>query len=286
MELHRLLGKATPTEGMYGVEVECESSKTYFPGLSKQGWFKTDDGSLRKDWNTEYVFKKPLDYVATVKALVRMQETFKILGVVNEPSVRTGVHVHMNCTNLTSAQVLNFILSYLSMERVLTKYCGPTREGNLFCLRVSDCPGVVVMLQEIFSKGSWHDLHDQQLRYSGLNATSLVKHGSLEFRALQTPVNPVDIKDWIDLLTAVFEYSKGLEAGVKIPYDISYFSPELWVRKVLGERLFNLVYYESMGEDVMKDMRNIQSLYHTVAKDFPSSAIVMDDEEDEEEDLF
>jgi len=159
------------------------------------------------------------------------------------------------------------------MERVLSKYCGETREGNLFCLRACDCPGMIQTIENIFRGGNWYGLGSDNMRYAGVNITSLIKHGSLEFRTLQTPKDVREIKAWLDIINAIYTYAISIPVGVQIPYDISFHSPEMWVRKVLGPHLYDLVYYEGMDKDVIKDMRNIQQLYHVKPVEFAAKVI-------------
>ena len=117
----------------WGIEIEVESSQPLRNGdYPNKYWYYEEDGSLRNQWNHELVLKKPLSKAGVKKALDYQYNRYEENDCVVEPSVRTGVHVHYNCLGLTQKQIVNIILVYLTMERVLTKYCGEDRDGNLF----------------------------------------------------------------------------------------------------------------------------------------------------------
>jgi len=271
MKLYEKKGWKHPKKGKFGVEIEVESSRVNFCGiLTPSGWSTTEDHSLRNAYNLEYVFLRPYSYKTSVEKIEQLQEVFDVEGDATQtPSIRTGVHVHLNVTDYTASQLARIVLVYMSMERVLTRYCGEDRTGNLFCLRVCDCPSMVSLVKGCMESGDWFSSIPQDTyKYSALNLSTLSKHGSLEFRALRTPQRLSGIVEWLDIISAIEEYALKLESLQTIPYDMSYYSPDTWVRKVLGEELFKKVQYDEMDKDVRADMRNIQVLYHTEVKEF------------------
>ena len=248
----------------WGIEIEVESSLPLHNGdHPNKYWYYEEDGSLRNQWNHELVLKKPLSKVNVKKALDYQYNKYKENNCVVEPSVRTGVHVHYNCLGLTQKQIVNIILVYLTMERVLTRYCGEDRDGNLFCFRARDCGLYNEYLKQSLVTGNWHYLDTDKIRYSSLNLTALMRHGTLEFRAFKTPEDIREVYDWVCLLDNLCNYALNLEFSEKIPYDLSYHGFDMWIRQVLGDEYFAKVWYEGMEKDVKHDMRTIQMLYHT-----------------------
>ena len=271
MKVHELKGNKHPKKGKYGVEIEVESNSTPFGNyLTPKEWYTTEDGSLRNLYNVEYVLNGPKSYAKTVEAIENLQGFFEEIKAVNVPSIRTGVHVHLNVTDRTLTELSKIVAVYLTLERVLSKYCGEDRDGNLFCLRVCDCPSMALYISAAMSNASWmYSFNSEFHKYSALNLSTISKHGSIEFRTLKTPKVLTDIIEWIDIIEAIEKYALSLENLYDIPYEISYYSFDVWAKKVLGDELFEKVDYLGLEKDIKSDMRNIQSIYHMKIKDEP-----------------
>lgn len=271
MQLYKIRGVTDFPDGKYGVEIEVESADSCFELHTFNGWFQTEDPSLRNSYNTELVLNRPLGYPEVTEKLAELQGELERRSISHSPSVRTGVHVHLNVNNRTAKELTNIIALYFTLERVLTHYCGPEREGNLFCLRTCDCPALVEAVMRSAQSGFWLNYAAEAFKYASLNLSTLSKFGSIEFRSLKTPENLSDISEWISILEALETYAVGLTNLKEIPYSISYYSLDVWLRKVFGNKLFDKLYYPEMEADIKKDMRNIQPLYHTNVVDFKST---------------
>ncbi len=186
--------------GEVGIEVELEGtglpSKILKNGLKKSYWTATTDGSLRGE-ALEYVLTSPIERAEVKEAIGQLYQELKISEAVIENSGRAGVHVHINVRELTFLQMYTFTLLYLVFEKVLVKFCGEGREGNLFCLRATDAEYLLYMLHRVIQTGSVNDLHTNELRYASINLTALRKYGSLEFRAMRSPVEAEVIETWL-----------------------------------------------------------------------------------------
>lgn len=218
--------------GDLGIEVEMEGRE--LPGdLIK--WKLEHDGSLQPSpMAVEYVLRKPETIEGTELALKELSKGMKKNGCVPRPSIRCGVHVHVNVQELTLIELYNYFTAYLALENVLTKVCGDTREGNLFCLRASDAYYMVhKLIQASHTKEFYELFNDDDLRYAAMNVTSLPKYGSLEFRAMRTTEEPLDILPWAGALLNLREFSRGFENPIELITQLSANGYEDFIRQAL-----------------------------------------------------
>lgn len=245
--------------GDYGIEIELESAMHPFPG-APIGWQSHSDGSLHADYSVEYVTKGAINKEKVFSEIQKVKKKIKDVEVLD--SVRAGVHVHMNCQQMTAQQMLGVAFTYLALERSLVKYCGPNRVGNQFCLRASDAEFVFTKLYDSINTGNLSYLNDNSIRYSSLNFCSLSKFGTLEFRAMQTYSDLSRIVEWVDMLDHIKKYGMNLPSFDRIASDISFNGPVPWAKEVLGDDNFELIKDPKMEKDIMRDLRNIQPLIY------------------------
>lgn len=247
--------------GDIGVEIELEGRRAPFP-IAAKGWRSEHDGSLRGEYAIEYVTNGaiPIDQVGT--AIDRLKTRIDNSDVQVVDSIRAGVHIHVNCHDMTLKQVFNFAFVYLAMEHALVKYCGDDREGNLFCLRASDAEYLPYLIQHAYEGDRLNTLNTMDIRYSSLNFQSLFKFGTLEFRAMKTFTDLRRIKEWAHILYNIKQYSMTIDHPRQIAEDISFNSPELWVSNAVGAEYFNLIKYRDLENDVMNDLRRIQPILY------------------------
>lgn len=253
------------TDRQIGIEIEMEGIGEPFPN-APAGWKSATDNSLKGEWSIEYVTNGPIFADEVPLYMDRMRTRIKNADVKMVPSIRTGVHVHINCQHNTFREVYGFALTYFAMERALTRFCGPQRVGNQFCLRISDAEYLLDKIEEAMTTNSPNRLKQLAIRYSGLNFLSLSKFGSIEFRAYQTKDNLQGIEEWIDILTRIKQYGIELKDYPTIAADISGKGPEVWMSDIIGAENYKLVEYPGIGSDIMRDLRTIQPLLWTGAE--------------------
>lgn len=189
-----------------GIEIEAEGANLTNGRELIKNWKCVHDGSLRGE-SIEYVLKVPVKRGEVNKNLKELCTELKNNNAVVNDSDRCGVHVHINCQDLTVKQVLNFILLYYVFEDVLVKYCGDSREGNLFCLRTCDAEALLHAVYNCQKLQSFNHMHGDIFRYASCNISALFKYGTLEFRSLKTPKNFMEIEEWVELLLKVKDHS-------------------------------------------------------------------------------
>src|SRR5690554_4898477 len=116
----RKLMRLPETQGDVGVEIEVEGSNLPRTG---EHWIVTQDGSLRGE-SCEYVLRQPLSLPETKEALAYLSRRYEETGAEIADSPRCGVHIHVNCQELTIIQLYNFMTLYLILEDLLVRWCG------------------------------------------------------------------------------------------------------------------------------------------------------------------
>lgn len=229
-------------DGELGIEIETESLRPYDPPRFEH-WTTHQDGSLR-NFGIEYVLRVPLNYQDIGKALKEFELNTRQIAFT--PSVYTSVHVHFNQKNRTLTQLFNFITLYLLFEETLGHYCGPDREGNLFCLKTSNSERNLVNITNLldnFDRGNRRgvlSLNSNQLKYSGLNIAPLRHFGSLEIRTHPGTWDITLVQRWVDMLYKAV-YHKALE--FKDPIAIVNRFNEVGYEKFLIECFGDLTKY-------------------------------------------
>lgn len=278
--------KLFETSGDFGIEIEVESDGP-LPTNNFGGWVVTNDGSLRGN-AFEYVLRRPAKGIEGVEgALGDFINQFEEYQSSINDSVRAGVHIHVNCQELTMKQVFTFITCYLLIEDVMVDYCGEGRQGNLFCLRLKDAEHLAHCLAELATTRSLAGWRNEDLRYSSCNITSIPRYGSLEFRALRTPTldNFHRINVWAKALgqlkVSSMEY-KDPRAAVE---DFNKLGPLDFLSKVLGESFQDIV---SRSSDpimsLITNMRNTKDVAYSTDWDTMSyTRFIVGEDEDEQE---
>lgn len=218
--LGRIHGKSgfqeSKTETYIGLELENEAlNEVKWPSCS--GWDFHQEGSLRGH-GFEYVQHNPAPIPDTFKLLGGLLKVINTtIGEVSN-SIRTSTHVHFDCTQYNFLDIVNFSCLYWMLESFLSHYCGDSRKGNLFCLRLKDASAGQILLQNAISSGSPYSvpLIRNDYRYSSLNFSSLAKFGSLEFRMLRGTTEYGVITNWVNALECIKQYA----LQFKTPLDL------------------------------------------------------------------
>lgn len=186
-----------------------------FKGL----WKIVHDGSLRT--GEEFVFNGPLVGANITKALKVFQDFVDVYSFNNKSiqvSKRCSVHVHLDVRDMNEEELVNFILIYILVERLLFIYINPERKKNNYCKPLTDSafkhiiaelkdrPGDIDMLL-------WTIRHSCD-KYSALNILPVIKYGSAEFRHHHGTIDILSLKNWINIIFAVKRASQ---------YHITYY---------------------------------------------------------------
>lgn len=249
--------------GEIGIEIEMEGKK--FPLDSQGAWDSTGDGSLRGrvDEKREYVLTKPCKREDTLTVLSQLSSRLTSYGSTICPSYRTGVHIHTNIRNMTFTQAINYILSYYIFEDALMQYAGKDRIGNLFCLRVADAEGVLILLENAIKQKDLSLLHTDNIRYSSLNLKAIKTYGSLEFRGMPFNGDFHSIETWITLLLCVKDFSLTLKDPTELVALLSEKGGDNLAREVFGN-MFQIFPKIDWDSTMLNSVRLIQRLAYII----------------------
>lgn len=228
--IEEIAGLRNQLEREVGIEIEIEGRNLQ---VRVPGWTRTEDGSLRGE-SAEYVLTKPVLAKDVKKLLARLETKLAENGALLDPSDRCGVHIHINCQNMTCEQVIKFAILYLVVENILVKWCGEDREGNLFCLRAKDAEYLIQCMTSAVHNNDLSYIYSANVRYASINFNALGKFGSIEFRSLRTPKEFTRIIKWVDMLTAIKKASLQYEEARHIIEDVSMKEPDVFLRDIFG----------------------------------------------------
>lgn len=195
-----------------GIEYEIENYRGVRRGsgsgdsvttVLNQLWTVVDDGSLRNN-GKEFV-SRPISGNNIPLAISALGSYIEYEISKADPSVRCGIHVHVNAMDLTVTQLFGWISLYRIFERQLYKFSG-NRDKNLFCLPTWAFDGhIMSALGYIPSRpgNAAVTLASNGYKYSGLNTKPLSRMGTLEFRQMQTVRDYDKIALWVEYLTRI-----------------------------------------------------------------------------------
>lgn len=253
-----------PTEGDVGIEIEMETELPLFRGEYEFPLWRLEEDHSLKINGTEFVLDSPCKYEDVEEVIKTLKTRLDRLEVKITPSIRAGVHVHLNMQDNTIGDVFRLMSCYYPIESVLTRFCGEGREGNLFCLRSQDAEYALYCAEAAVEQEDIYKLRSQNLRYASMNLQSLFQYGSVEFRALATIPDLSNIPVWCEILHRLQRYSLETKCCWDSLSAISGEGPREWLKKVVGGDLITHLDYPDLERDMMNDVRNSQGLCHAL----------------------
>lgn len=241
--------KTKAVKGDVGIEIEVEGEN--LKAVDNAVWRSENDGSLRGHFPQtacEYILTKPIPVKDVTVALEGLREELK--DAIFAFSYRTSVHVHLNVQQLEFKELLSMMYTYYLLEEPLMNFCGKTRKGNNFCLRLSDAEGVLDFVSSMFEWGAdgINNIPGDNARYAAMNVEAIKKYGSVEFRGMEGNMDVNRIQTWCDILVSIREYSK--DKDPKAVYeDFMKYGALGFVQKVLDQNALT-VHYARMARDV------------------------------------
>lgn len=243
------------TEGMFGVEVEMEGSPIF---QGDDNWSATRDGSLLGVGSREYVLRRPTSLRVATRCVTQLYSEIERAGGRFQDSMRAGVHIHLNCQSLTVRQLGVLLAAYYCFENVLVDLCGEERAGNLFCQRLKDAESISNVIYRFLNFQESYEMTRDSVRYAALNLAALGRYGSLEFRALRTPMSAAVIIEWMEMINKVRDCVNGFQS----PQDVlSFFSTDgvengidtVFGEGPLGEKIRSVSNYQDKIREGIRD---------------------------------
>lgn len=255
--------------GTVGLEIETETKNTYEVPPMKY-WTAHSDGSLR-NFGVEFVLSRPLDpgskeYAEALLEFDNFAKTKKFLD-----STYTSVHVHFNFVDRQARHLANFITLYLLFENVLTRYCGPDRDGNLFCLKTQNSEASYMLYRDLLkaiSEGRAHNfirnLSANRYKYSALNVVPLNNLGSVEVRTHPGTSQSSVINRWVNILMCLYNLAQKYNNPMEImKKTIGLNDYGNLVREVFGSYT-NFFDADKWDEDIRENLIYAKTLAYSV----------------------
>lgn len=233
-------------EGHVGLELECEfRHQRPTHELTPNGWSRKEEGSLRYN-GVEYVTRNPLkcnhnkfDRIKALTDVINQNEW----GIIKD-SPRTSLHVHVNVQGKTPVEIWTQVTAFWLFENLLLKYCGETREGNLFCLRLKDAEALIRFAKEDLSGDlPFSMLGSDRVRYAAQNLKAISSFGSIEYRCMRGVTDPETIHVWSDEMWNLSVKSKEFRSPSHL-MDEFYHSPK--------DRFLNRFFSDEFTEQLVK----------------------------------
>lgn len=244
---------------LIGIEVEMEGVR--LPRMV-QGWRVEGDGSLRGQESAEYVFPEPLDFKEAEVNLKRLN----LALLRNKSEVAdtgyAGIHVHVNVSDMDYHQLIRYAVYYYVLEPLLLEWCGPDREGNLFCLSLSAAMAPLKYFGKAMENAELQRVATDDIRYAALNFKALYQYGSFEFRSMRSTDDRNLILKWAGMLLELRE-----QALVDRPLDwiveaVSHQGTGI-IRTLMPTHCEELLQFEGVMDKLYEGVRNIQVFVST-----------------------
>lgn len=252
------------TEGEYGVEIEAEGHN--LPTNLDRNFWRTDiDGSLKSGFAAfEYVMPLPLNLKGVRKSLDYLAESYKDNMSEVIDTIMSGVHVHVNVQQFTMKQLYTFITMYFVLDELLVNFCGPSRQGNHFCLRAKDAEWIIHELLVSAKTKNLKNLNTENIRYCTCNLFSLFKYGSVEFRAMRGTGDLDTIYDWVCILDKVKNASLKFNNPRDVIVAMSDKGERNFIKFVLGDYAEFFLNVEKWDEMVREGIYMVQPLAFSI----------------------
>lgn len=185
-----------------GFEVEIEDIVQRPPEMP--GINVTNDNSLRNG----------KEYVSTIlpdKEYATFLYRYLYNNIEGNYSERCGLHFHMDVTNKSKEQCIDFIKRYILVERTLFRVRPDLfRSNNNFCNLLLDSTEEINIIRNYNMAGI--DPHEYS-KYMALNIKTMLSIGTFEFRALKAGTSPEDFEFVLNLFHDLWD------ENAPLPYE-------------------------------------------------------------------
>lgn len=271
----RIIGEMYPMHqkaGDFGVELELEGRG--FPAGNPMRWRQPErgEGSLRGE-GREYFFAEPQDMDGLIRCMDGINNWFQKHGtVINEGAYRASTHIHLNMQKEKFIDVLGTLVVFTILEPVILRLCGPTRDGNLFCMSSYDTGDLHAHVHELIENvriygGGPHRL-PQRGKYATCNTNPLTTFGSLEFRCFPSTTDARKVVQWAGWVDAIRQKARDCQDKSFYPLFLeAKRNPFQFAKSILQEQdLDALVHPMNLYELVQLGCEQAYELVHIIIR--------------------
>ena len=197
---------------LLGVELELEHVYGPLRDAAPRGWVTHVDESLRND-GLEFVFRQPY---AGNDALAVVDNFYNVNDHTYTRGARTSTHIHVDASQLTVGAMRAIVgLSYI-LEDALFASVADARRWCGYCMPLTEMSPSrmrTLLMSEDAASFSLYGLRSRANadKYYGLNVTSLLKHGTLEYRYFPGGPTKDQLLEWMDYCTELTSAGRVLE---------------------------------------------------------------------------
>lgn len=214
-ELQAVLPVLEDSAQLVGLEIESEGI-TGWAGLNRDLWETKRDDSLRGEYKLECV-TVPLSGDALLYAIHNYTQ---IAALASDPfSWRCSTHIHLNCLELTAAEVSSLMLLSFASDNYFYATGAEARRENYNCRPLSllwPAAELCGTAARRLSRGKVRSAVElfratpsqPSNRYVGMNWYSLSTFGTLELRHFPGSRDVAQIVRWINLATRLIRCAK------------------------------------------------------------------------------
>lgn len=221
-----IFGKEFPAayrKRLYGLELELESVDGLGKDIDNLAQLE-EDHSLRN--NGREFISHPISLDKAIKFYNDVMHNDFVSWIVQSErcSERGSIHVHVNVLHLEADQVENILRFYSMLEAGFFNIVAAHRRNNIYCVPLSatSLPRKIVCKDLYEVAHSWH-------KYTALNAKSLEKLGTLEFRHLQATEDSTLVEYWLRCIDKLFDEGERAQRG-----DLSFQEVLMMYERVFG----------------------------------------------------
>jgi hypothetical protein len=274
----------------FGIEVEYVGDNPSVISAIREGGLSSRDSmhSYMGHSNSEWIVKTdasvnhggelvspPLDFD---NPEARQQVTTAVnalLGVGCRPDDSTGIHVHIDCSDLTVKQLVAVVKNFTKFEDVLYRIaCSGwlnMRSGARTYARPLDRARAEAIakartMEEIqrgyYGGGTYerHSHHGDQSRYCGINLHSFFYRGTVEFRIFNSSMNAERVQAYIALCMALVQDARnGNSRSINKCYPLGGMRVGTTNQDNAFHRLLQVLRYE--GDMSLEDMKRLTKVW-------------------------
>lgn len=198
-----------PNSYAVGIELELEGVEET-PDLNRNYWTTVSDGSLRNN-GTEIICAEPLSGVTLENALLDLESG--LMNLEYTLSERCSTHIHLDATDMTVPQLMNFLVLSSIFENSLFTLFGAERRANTFCLSTDRGSNNFDLFCKLGSRPILDILFDLRWsKYAGISLNRIRDLGTVEFRMFHPILNKADYIRVLKFLFAMKQEAMAMES--------------------------------------------------------------------------
>jgi hypothetical protein len=187
----------------FELPAKIDADKLIERGKTLKGWEIKYDGSLTNGIELSPENSNHLFY--NEDSLMQIKEVLALVRVYKGRALSScGLHIHINCKNLTDKQILSIIREFIHKQKFIIKRFGVSKQRlteTCKLLPKSDYKLTEKIIHQYRNKKgySFNEYSSLDEKYRSLNISHLPKddYQSLEFRCFESTVNFKEIKSVI-----------------------------------------------------------------------------------------